>query len=207
MEDVAGLLTYGTDFAVGAKLAADCVNRILKGAKPNELPVQTVHRHTLVVNLKTAQALSSAGAFNNSPTRGAQRGCSDSQVSHFGRSGRISRVLPAGKGHLSVRHTDRHDRVGWLPRVPFAADARSRKWHEAEGPLRQRSRWFLGRELTKSGADASMSSQCSKTRYWPSFGRPPTPKRRGSRSTARRPLAARHRAPPCPEGAGLGPDG
>ena len=58
MEDVAGLLTYGTDFAVGAKLAADYVDRILKGAKPNELPVQTVHRHTLVVNLKTAQALS-----------------------------------------------------------------------------------------------------------------------------------------------------
>ena len=50
MEDVAGLLTYGTDFAVGA-MAADYVDRILKGAKPNELPVQTVHRHTLVVNL------------------------------------------------------------------------------------------------------------------------------------------------------------
>ena len=43
---------------MGAKLAADYVDRILKGAKPSELPVQTVHRHTLVVNLKTAQALS-----------------------------------------------------------------------------------------------------------------------------------------------------
>ena len=58
MEDVAGLLTYGTDFALAAKLATDYVVRILRGAKPSELPVQTVHRHTLVINLKTAQALS-----------------------------------------------------------------------------------------------------------------------------------------------------
>jgi putative tryptophan/tyrosine transport system substrate-binding protein len=58
MEDAAGVLTYGTDFAEAAKLATDYVVRILKGTKPGELPVQTVHRHTLVVNLKTAQALS-----------------------------------------------------------------------------------------------------------------------------------------------------
>ncbi len=57
-EDSAGLLTYGTDFTEGAKPAAHYVDRILKGAQPSELPVQTVHRHTLVVNLKTAQALS-----------------------------------------------------------------------------------------------------------------------------------------------------
>jgi putative ABC transport system substrate-binding protein len=59
-EDSAGLLTYGTDFIEGAKPAGHYVDRILKGAKPNELPVQTVVRHTLVVNLKTAQALSIA---------------------------------------------------------------------------------------------------------------------------------------------------
>jgi len=57
-EDSAGLLTYGTDFIEVAKPAANYVDRILKGAKPSELPVQTVHRHILVVNLKTAQALS-----------------------------------------------------------------------------------------------------------------------------------------------------
>ena len=43
---------------MAAKLATDYVVRILRGAKPSDLPVQTVHRHTLVVNLKTAQALS-----------------------------------------------------------------------------------------------------------------------------------------------------
>jgi putative tryptophan/tyrosine transport system substrate-binding protein len=56
--DAGGLLTYGTEFADASKHAADYIDRILKGAKPSDLPVQTVHRHKLIVNLKAAQALS-----------------------------------------------------------------------------------------------------------------------------------------------------
>jgi putative ABC transport system substrate-binding protein len=37
--------------------AATYVDRILKGTKPNDLPVQSVDRYTLVINLKTAKAL------------------------------------------------------------------------------------------------------------------------------------------------------
>jgi putative tryptophan/tyrosine transport system substrate-binding protein len=56
--DAGGLLTYGTEFAVATKPAAVYVDRILKGAKPSDLPVETILQHELIVNLKTAQALS-----------------------------------------------------------------------------------------------------------------------------------------------------
>ena len=52
-----GLLSYAADLASNYRLAATYVDRILKGAKPAELPVQQPTRYELVVNLKTAQAL------------------------------------------------------------------------------------------------------------------------------------------------------
>lgn len=56
--DAGGLLAYGTPFTEAARRAATYVGRILEGARPHELPVETVHRPELVVNLKTARALS-----------------------------------------------------------------------------------------------------------------------------------------------------
>jgi putative tryptophan/tyrosine transport system substrate-binding protein len=56
--DAGGLLTYGTEFTEAANHAAAYINRILKGAKPSELPTRIVLNHRLIVNLKTAQALS-----------------------------------------------------------------------------------------------------------------------------------------------------
>jgi len=52
-----GLMSYGTDLTIQYRLAAGYVDRILKGAKPADLPVQKPRKYDLTVNLKTAKAL------------------------------------------------------------------------------------------------------------------------------------------------------
>jgi putative ABC transport system substrate-binding protein len=52
-----GLLSYGTDTVDLYRRAASYVDRILRGAKPEELPVQLPTKFEMVVNLKTAKAL------------------------------------------------------------------------------------------------------------------------------------------------------
>jgi putative tryptophan/tyrosine transport system substrate-binding protein len=53
----AGLISFGTDQAEPYRLAATYVDRVLKGEKPGELPVQAPTRLETVLNLKTAKAL------------------------------------------------------------------------------------------------------------------------------------------------------
>jgi putative ABC transport system substrate-binding protein len=52
-----GLISYGPDFTDQYRQAADYVDRILKGAKPAELPVHAPTKYETVLNLKTAKAL------------------------------------------------------------------------------------------------------------------------------------------------------
>src|SRR5262249_42631854 len=52
-----GLASYGPAFADQFRLAADYVDRILRGASPGDLPVQTPSRIEMALNLKTAKAL------------------------------------------------------------------------------------------------------------------------------------------------------
>ena len=52
-----GLISYGPVFIEQFGRAADYVDRILKGAKPADLPVQAPVKYELAINMKTARAL------------------------------------------------------------------------------------------------------------------------------------------------------
>jgi ABC-type uncharacterized transport system substrate-binding protein len=55
--ELGGLIAYGSDFAEQFPEAASYVDRILRGAKPTDLPVQAPTKFELVINLKTAKVL------------------------------------------------------------------------------------------------------------------------------------------------------
>jgi len=55
--DAGGLISYGTSFVEAAPHSAAFIDKIFKGAKPGDLPVETVRRHELVVNLNAARDL------------------------------------------------------------------------------------------------------------------------------------------------------
>jgi putative ABC transport system substrate-binding protein len=55
--EAGGLLSYGPSFSDQFRRAADLVNKILRGAKPGDIPVEQADKFELVVNLKIANAL------------------------------------------------------------------------------------------------------------------------------------------------------
>jgi putative ABC transport system substrate-binding protein len=55
--EAGGLISYGVEDSENHRRAADFVDKILKGAKPADLPVEFPTKLLLVVNMKTAKAL------------------------------------------------------------------------------------------------------------------------------------------------------
>ena len=71
--DDGGLMVYGANVPDNFRRAADYVDRILKGAKPGELPIQEPVRFDFIVNVKTAQELGLTISIDPRPRRRGHR--------------------------------------------------------------------------------------------------------------------------------------
>jgi hypothetical protein len=86
-----GLLAYGVDFSVMFRRAAMLVDKILKGAKPGDIPVEQAAKFKSVINLKTAKALD----IDMPPTLLALTDEVSSEAPRFHRPARTARWLRA----------------------------------------------------------------------------------------------------------------
>jgi putative tryptophan/tyrosine transport system substrate-binding protein len=108
-----GLVSYGPDRVHQFQLAAGYVDRILKGEKPGDLPVQAPTKYELVINLKTAKALGLTGTSNAARPR--RRGNRIRLLFCCGANVGCWHIADIRNGYFDVR-------LRWQSRHPRATD-------------------------------------------------------------------------------------